>query len=77
MSDYTCPTTGAFRLPHSDSAKLHGFVHVTSSGVKMSSMVLPKSFAILNARGKPGSYIPVSIALIVCRETSSSSTNLA
>ena len=23
MLDYTCPTTGAFRLPRSDSAKLH------------------------------------------------------
>jgi len=43
----------------------------------MSSIVLLKSFAILNARDKPGSYFLVSIALIVCGETTSSSANLA
>jgi len=39
--------------------------------MKISSIVLPNTRAILNANGSDGSYLPVSIALTLCRETSS------
>src|SRR5262245_4221457 len=40
-----------------------------SSSSKTSSIPLGKSFAILNASGRLGSYLPVSSAFTVCRET--------
>ena len=38
---------------------------------KIFSMDLPNSFAMAKASGRLGSYLPVSIALMVCRDTSS------
>jgi hypothetical protein len=48
--------------------------HHFSSGTKMSSIATSNSRANLNAKGRLGSYLPVSIAFTVCRDTS---TNLA
>ena len=47
----------------------------TQSGLKISSIFLPNSLAMAKDKGKLGSYLPVSIALMVCRDTSSCSAN--
>jgi len=47
------------------------------SSKKTSSTALPNSCAILMARGRLESYLPVSIALIICRETPSRSARSA
>lgn len=48
-----------------------------STGKNIASIAKPNNAAILNANGKLGSYFPVSIALIVCRETCKASANSA
>lgn len=45
--------------------------------MKISSIARPKVSAIRNARGKDGSYLPVSIALMLWRETPMLSASLA
>lgn len=43
--------------------------HRYSFGSKISSIGRPNCFAIRNASGRLGSYLPTSMAYIVCRET--------
>src|SRR6185312_16762695 len=47
----------------------------SSSYSNNASMRCPNNFPILNASGRLGSYLPVSIALTVCRDTSSFSAS--
>src|SRR5690606_5121646 len=48
-----------------------------SPGTKMVSIEAPNSLAILKAKGRLGSYLPVSMAFTVCRDTSSRSARSA
>src|SRR5262249_3298422 len=59
---------GSCRGSHGVALSLH--LVSGSSGWKISSMGLPNSRAILKASGRLGSYLPVSIAVTVWRDTS-------
>src|SRR6185503_6879947 len=63
---------------HDDGHALPGVhAHASLPGSKMDSIGWPNSRAILNASGRLGSYLPVSIALTVWRDTSSRSARSA
>lgn len=51
--------------------------HTHAGGAKIDSIACPNSLAILNANGRLGSDLPVSIALTVCRDTPSRSARSA
>src|SRR5690606_29403627 len=51
--------------------------HAEVSGKKIDSMLASNSAAIRNASGRLGSYLPVSIALTVCLDTSRRSPSCA
>ena len=62
-----------FELWIFQSSNLFVCKYLSFFGVNISSIFIPNNSAILNASGRLGSYLSVSMALTVCRETLSGS----